>query len=824
MTQTTFLPGILHPGQALRSWAADRPEEKLFPGAARPMPDSVDYHFRNGWTDTGPLPCREALLASLPDRKIARPTGPFDRLAHSFDGDELDFSIFCFRPTLIARGFCCHVHAQGEITFDLRTCGGLRLWLDEKPVAHFEPFSRNFAQETQVTLSFIDKIQVLTLRLEDLHERDTTNFFLMRHAGGPPLHWGLPPWLSLRAAKDTADVLAGLRLSQVSYRGGPVEVVADAPPMAPLTLQVRGLAPFARGGVQPPQQDPPVTQVTLSHDQPRALLPLPDTSPGGCLELHLGDGTASRMLGCSVLPPRHLLTGDLAQRKAQAADLIAAQPGFEPSVALLLALRGQNPAHVAQVLEAALITLEDRHDCSDFSILPLLRLWAEARDTLPPGLRDRLRTALLGYRYWLDEPGDDVMWFWSENHVLCFHTAQQVAGQLFPDDVFANSGLTGRDHQARATQRLTRWFRAILRDGLCEWNSAAYYPIDLLGLLTLHDRVSAFRAPAARVMDRLCVMAALHTCGGTPAGSQGRCYEKELLAGPITELGSVMAILLGGDYAPGYDRAAALLCLSDYAPPALGDFAAPGQDTVLEARYTQGLDHAGKLNLWKSAQAQLSSVADLPAGTKGHQAQVVDVQLARDPMARLWINHPGEPMPWGSRRPSLLAGNHVTPRVAQDGPVALLIYDLDRPWTDLPLTQLFAPPDAVGPATRQGAWLVFAQTVAVWCSHDVRLEPEGQYKGALWRAHCPRVGWAVALRTPMETAQDFAARLDQARLTFDPVDLSLTTHGLTPAALRLCFHKGLFRNGQPAPFAPLSPIPHISRQGGPLTPLKERHT
>ena len=29
--------------------------------------------------------------------------------------------------------------------------------------------------------------------------------------------------------------------------------------------------------------------------------------------------------------------------------------------------------------------------------------------------------AILGFRYWLDEPGNDVMWYWSENHVLCFH-------------------------------------------------------------------------------------------------------------------------------------------------------------------------------------------------------------------------------------------------------------------------------------------------------------------------------------------------------------------------------------------------------------------
>jgi hypothetical protein len=53
-----------------------------------------------------------------------------------------------------------------------------------------------------------------------------------------------------------------------------------------------------------------------------------------------------------------------------------------------------------------LTTIEERWDCSDFSILPLLRLWRDARATRsPPPSPDRLRAAFLDYRYWLDEPG-----------------------------------------------------------------------------------------------------------------------------------------------------------------------------------------------------------------------------------------------------------------------------------------------------------------------------------------------------------------------------------------------------------------------------------
>ena len=35
---------------------------------------------------------------------------------------------------------------------------------------------------------------------------------------------------------------------------------------------------------------------------------------------------------------------------------------------------------------------------------------------------NELTDCLLGFRYWIDEPGNDAMWFWSENHALMFHT------------------------------------------------------------------------------------------------------------------------------------------------------------------------------------------------------------------------------------------------------------------------------------------------------------------------------------------------------------------------------------------------------------------
>jgi hypothetical protein len=805
------------------------PDVRHYPGQATILPDQVDYTFVNNWTATPDLPCRAALRAELPGRVVPCPGGPFAELVVGIDGPELDFSSFRHRPTLIARAFRCRIRGNGPVRLRLATCGGIRLWLDENPFAVFEPFLRNQPQATEVSVTLSGAAD-LTLRMEDLHERDTVCFFSVTVTDGTA-EVALPPGFDADAVSQAAATLASLRTERLFHQAGPITLVADVPPPAPMVLHVPDLGPWERGGlVSDPAHANPVT-VTLTADQPRAVLAGVAQAGPGCIsipiETRAGGARVTRHLGTTTLPPGTRLTGDLSARKAQAAALIAAGDGFEPTVAALLAQRGERPDRVAAILDPALTTIEERWDCCDFSILPLLRLWRDARETLPGPLADRMRAAFLTWRYWLDEPGDDVMWFWSENHVLCFHTAQLVAGRLFPDEVFPNSGKTGRQHAAQAHARLIRWFDAIDAHGLCEWNSAAYYPIDLLALFTIHDMAPDLAARAARVMDRIFVMTALHMTGGVPAGSQGRCYEKELLAGPLTELGPVMAIALGDgggpDFVPGYDRASGLFCLSDYAPPpGLSDLAAPAPGATVAARYTQGHGHTGRLTLWKSAEAQLSTVTDLKTGERGYQVQVVDVQLARHPAARLWLNHPGELKPWGERRPSLLAGSHVMPRAAQDGPVALVIWDIAKAWTDIGFTQAFADPAAFGPPERAGAWRVFAGTVGLWCSAPLDPVQTGLYRGALWRAEAPRVGWAVALRLPGETPAAFAARLEGAAMAFGAADLTLSATGLGPHRLDLLFDGPLRVDGQPRPFGPLSPLPHIARDGGPPMPLEDR--
>ena len=813
-------------GGALTRWEMTDADERLFAGRERPMPDRVTYCFKNGWVDTGDLPCREALLETLPGRTVDKPVGPFRHVHWGTDGEEVDYSSFKHRPTLVRRGFRCGVRmaAAGVVRFRLSTCGGVNLWLNDAHVAAFEPFERNKPKTGFVEIEFPDGDSELALLLEDLHERDTTFFFSMTHAGGPDIETFLFTGMDAGRLATAAETLAGLRVDHVFATSGTVRLICDVVPSEPLEVTISGPQPFSRGGLtSDPSAKPPIRKVTLGPEHLEADAYEVSEAIAGCLaldlEVEIHGVTLSRRLGVTNLPAPVRLAGQLEESKALAADIIAESGNFDPSVAVLLAARGEADDLVVRIVESALTTIEQRYDCSDFSILPLLRLWRDFSYRLPATLRDRLRDAVLGYRYWLDAPGNDVMWFWSENHVLCFHTAQLVAGMLFPDTLFPTHGKTGREMAAEAEARLTRWFEAIDEDGLCEWNSAAYYPIDFLGLITLHDMAPSLQARARAVLDRIFIMVGLHTTGGVPAGTQGRAYEKELLAGPVTELGTLAAIAFGGDFWPGHDRAAALFCLSDYVPPAIcARFARPEPDQTLSARYTQGYGHDGKLTLWKSPAVQLSTVTELKTGEKGHQAHVIDVQFADHPMARLWINHPGELKVWGERRPSLLAGNHVMPALAQRGPTGLMVYDLDRDWTELHMTQLFAAPGAFDRIERFGDWLVLtcgSGQAAIWCSAP--LDPvDGLYKGALHRAWAEKVGWVICAALPRETVDMFRKRLSGARPVFIPDALTLGVNGPDGARLTLAFGGPFAVDGHTQDFQPLSVTPHIGFGDAPL--------
>jgi hypothetical protein len=247
-----------------------------------------------------------------------------------------------------------------------------------------------------------------------------------------------------------------------------------------------------------------------------------------------------------------------------------APPNLKAPYSELARLAAGDRPHVG-VFHAALDYVEARKDCADFVLHAVLRLLYRFPDRLDAALLARARRTVLGFKYWPDEPachrhGLDSMCTWTENHQILFASAAYLAGQLYPDEIFPNSGQTGRDKMAVHGARIRRWLDLRFRTGFSEWLSNVYYDEDLTALLSLVDFCvdQEIRQRAAMVVDLLLLDVALNSFRGVMGCTHGRSYETQKKWAAAEDVADVQKLLFGcGRFSAGESMSAACLALSE---------------------------------------------------------------------------------------------------------------------------------------------------------------------------------------------------------------------------------------------------------------------
>ena len=197
--------------------------------------------------------------------------------------------------------------------------------------------------------------------------------------------------------------------------------------------------------------------------------------------------------------------------------------------AMVRMMRGQ-PADAGAVRND-LHSIDSRRDCADFRVLPMLRMLHQFGDSdkLSDELAAQIRESLLGFKYWPDEPGLDSMCSWTENHQIAFAAGAYMAGQLFPDAAFTNSGHTGREKMAQNRPRIVRWLDLRFQTGFSEWLSNDYYNPNLASMLLLVDFCDdeEIVKRATMVTDLLLADMALNSFHGSFCSTHGRSYQED---------------------------------------------------------------------------------------------------------------------------------------------------------------------------------------------------------------------------------------------------------------------------------------------------------
>jgi hypothetical protein len=812
---------LVETGEAITAWAMGEITQTLYPGEPALAEDRVNYRFINGFVDVGDLPCRLALWKQVATRTVAL-TADFPVSALYLPGfnRRVEFSGFWHRPTFLARWLRTRLvpPVSGRYRLRLATCGGVHLWVDGALAAKFEPFQRNKESATEIELWLeADGSEVIVLA-EELAERDALWYFELTLIDGGPVRAELP----VDVSAETIDLLKALardvRPSPMHVHDG--EPVLEFGATASIDVAIRAkILPSVHMRGKPPLLD---AQVMLRAGERRVTLPgtraLPDAYHALDLTLSVGETRVERHIAFAMFrnPSRDMRHLNLQDRKVIALDYMAEHGELRAGRAVAALARGRVIDQTfREIIDNTLAAIDERRDCSDFVMVPLLWLVTKYAPQVPSDMLATIEQSILAYRYWVDEPGNDVMWFWSENHVLCFHVSQYLAGRLYPEKLFECSGRFGREQAELAWGRLMSWFDSVELHGLAEWNSAAYYPIDFIGLLALEHLGDGVISERARLLlDRLFMMIGLHTLAGVPAGTMGRAYDKELRAGPLTELAPFATVGFGQGWLNDGVAALPMFAAGGYSPPsAAEEMVTPPAGKAITAHYVQGHDEAARLVLYKTAVVQLSSTMDGKPGGRGHQQHILDIRFAAHPLARAWVNHPGEDDPWGHQRPSYWAGNGSMPRAAQFQNSALLLYDLG---TDarLPFTHAYVERSAFDEVVLENNWIMLRSgtgLAALTSTRPIVPVNTGPCAGIEFRAEGTNSAWYVVVADAADTdnLRSFRSLLAQTRVELSDDGRRVSVRQPQAPALVLDWLDGLSVDGRPHIFPNRSIDPMI---------------
>src|SRR5690606_37265820 len=572
--------------------------------------------------------------------------------------------------------------AAGTAKVRLGTCGGAVIWVNGTELGWMAPYSRNLEEKQEFELPLVAGLNEITLFFDDLAERDARYFFQLDYLSGLKAQVSLPVPVAGSVAESLESALEGIYFDRPHYFGGDITLLLARPLPAEVKVNVAVEGDF----MSTERFDYDFTLPAGAQDLP---IGPSDDVPADFrhfrVTMNAGGFVASRSLGVEICHAgrQGKAPEDLDLRIREALDEISEHSERDTVRAFARLASGRAGPDTDAMIEEILPSIEDCHDCADFSLVPLIWSRTVWGDDIGQETRDRIDRAILNYRYWMDEPGNDVQWYFSENHALLFHTSAYLAGHLLPDETFVRSGRKGAEQHQVGAARVRAWLDHFEKWEMAEFNSAPYFPIDLKGLTALAalspDADIAGRAKAGIV--RLCEIIARSAHHGMVTAAQGRSYEHTLCAGRSLELSGVARLLFGKGW---YGRRVHALpqlavCLRDHGLDVPASFAAiadHGGAHHQEWRFAQGENSFAALYHYKGEHFAMGSAVHYRWNEWGYQETVLHLRLGERPEAAIWINHPGETIQLGYGRPSYWGGCGTVPRVQQYRGLAVVEFSL----------------------------------------------------------------------------------------------------------------------------------------------------
>lgn len=741
-------------------------------------------------------PVREAFVAQRREAKDGYPTffgkqvgeetslgGKNHVLSAHFPFDDPVISLSGFYPnptwiSAVALTFLEVEHAM-NLACELAVAGGARLWLNGTFIASFTPHLRNQIETTQITLNLQAGDNELVVFVDEFAERDSDcSFSLTCVEAQPSMLQKLPignrsPELVLAVEKSMGD----LSCMSNHVREGDVVLFCSNPYED--TEMVVSLVGATEENYM--VGDLYTTDAIFRPRKNTASLGPCENLPIGYLQfvtkttvqgMQIRFRLAFENFPLSLVPPP---ASSMEERKQQAFSFLARYGERNGNRVVAILHAGGDQKTFEYLLKRQITFINKRSDCSDFylSYFPHILRTFSGHPYLTQDLKDSMKACLLNFRYWHDEPGDDAMWFYSENHALMFHVCQLLAGELYPDEIFANSGMSGKEMQKKAINLLRAWFETFFAIGFTEWNSPPYLPIDALGFSSLYAQTSneEMKALAKKAMDYIYYILAVYSLDGIFSTTAGRTYPKELFGNNSNCPSFINWIGYGIGNTSHAGKGVTALCFSDYqAPEEYLPYVQVPRGKALISQSTHGYKGHADVYACKTTYSLLSSANNFRVGERGFQEN--PVHLLFSATEQMWINHPGEHALFGHSRPSYWAGNGTLPRVNQYENFASVAFSISQSHP-VNFTHLYLPVMEFAEFIKRGSWLFFRSHRggfgAVYCSKPLQMVSYGPNKDREFIAQGRQVLYLIRVGSiaSFGSFTEFISSIEQASLNID---------------------------------------------------------
>lgn len=567
------------------------------------------------------------------------------------------------------------------VTVTLTTNGPADLWINEQHVHRQSHFAHQIPQSVSFTCALQTGQNHLLVRFEGVAIRECPNVMAL-HIDSDDLSVQIPSTIQPVETRQALEAtFANARIDRdVFVNDEQIEVRWPANDPVTYNICLRVQAPNGRIYSEQHTDGKTIDNTRTGrayqfNEGPHSvlLMPYPD-------DYYIHGLKVKREIPITTVRNRYSSEpyGTIQERRIEALqDASARNAGLYSQIAKM-ALDQWTLVKTEPIL-ASIDKVNRRADCSDFDLVGLLgmvgRFWDHAE--FPDELREPLQACILNFKYWIDEPGDDAMCYWSENHQILFHTCEVIAGRLFEDEQFSNSGMSGAQHVEKGERMALAWLQKRASGGFCEWDSNTYFEEDVLALTHLVDFAASDDVAelAAIVLDKLFLSLALNSFKGVFGSTHGRSYTPYIKSGYLEPTAGLSRFLWGmGIFNSRILGTTSLACCDNYTFPLIIEQIATDLPDELWSRE----QHAGELEEWcdqkmgawavnkvthKTPDYMLCSAQDYRPGEAGYQQHIWQATFSPD--AVVFVNHPACVSEDNSHRPGFWHGNVTLPRTAQ---------------------------------------------------------------------------------------------------------------------------------------------------------------